>query len=484
MKSSLSIILSSLLYSSLFAIADEEVNASINSKPLSSEERIGQLEKQLSELKTEIASNSETLTEVKKHDAFDNIKFSLDFRNTYDILDYKYKKYSYTDATGTHDMSGQSASNDGLFTSRLYLNMKSSPVENLIFSGQVAMYGVWGGESFGDAEIASKGWNNSSKADDTLFRLRQAYVIYNDSMLDEKLPYTLSIGRRQSTDGFLANHREGMKEAGSPLGHITNMEVDGIMGKLDLENYFLPGSFLKLVYGRAHTGGIETLYDSRGGYQPYAQAEGDANENVDYLVALGSLYNNGQYNLMFENATIFDTKGKNSTTNATAVGAGTANLSALSLQSDGIGEDLGDFADDTIAFGSVAMTHYKPSSGHQLLGSSDATKGYSYWAGVVFPDMITEKGKFGLEYNHGSKYWTPMTWAEDTAMGSKVAVRGNALEGYWNFNMFGLENLTGQARYTYAQHDYTPSIRCSGWVAPQEVDIEASDLRLFVKYIY
>jgi len=154
------------------------------------------------------------------------------------------------------------------------------------------------------------------------------------------------------------------------------------------------------------------------------------------------------------------------------------------LQSDGIGEDLGDFADDTIAFGSVAMTHYKPSSGHQLLGSSDATKGYSYWAGVVFPDMITEKGKFGLEYNHGSKYWTPMTWAEDTAMGSKVAVRGNALEGYWNFNMFGLENLTGQARYTYAQHDYTPSIRCSGWVAPQEVDIEASDLRLFVKYIY
>ncbi len=105
MKSSLSIILSSLLCSSLFAIADEEVNASINSKPLSSEERIGQLEKQLSELKTEIASNSETLTEVKKHDAFDNIKFSLDFRNTYDILDYNYKKYSYTDATGTHDMS-------------------------------------------------------------------------------------------------------------------------------------------------------------------------------------------------------------------------------------------------------------------------------------------------------------------------------------------------------------------------------------------
>jgi hypothetical protein len=43
--------------------------------------------------------------------------------------------------------------------------------------------------------------------------------------------------------------------------------------------------------------------------------------------------------------------------------------------------------------------------------------------------MLTEEGKFGLEFNHGSKYWTPMTWAEDTAVGSKVAVRGDAYEG-------------------------------------------------------
>ena len=77
-----------------------------------------------------------------------------------------------------------------------------------------------------------------------------------------------------------------------------------------------------------------------------------------------------------------------------------------------------------------------------------------------------------------------MTWAEDSVMGSKVSVRGDAYEAYWNFNVMGLKNLTGQVRYTYEQHDYTPNIRCSGWVAPKNVDIKAQNLRAFVRYQY
>ncbi len=464
-------------------------------KKMTLEERVRILEEKLaaSEAKVDelsgvgakIKKMDKTLAEVKKHDAFDNIKWSMDFRNSVDFINYDYDKYSYKDTTGVHDLSGTSASNDGLLTSRLYLNMKAQPHEKLTFNGQLAMYGIWGGELYAK-DTALKTWDGSSKADDTLFRLRQAYFVYSDTLGVDGLPYNFSIGRRQSTDGFLANHRENRQEPGSPLAHITNMEVDGVMFKVDTDKYFTTGSYLKLVYGRAHTGGIETLFDSVGGYQPYAQADGDTNENVDYLVALGSLYNDGQYNLMFENATIFNTKGANTTIipNTTSVDAGTANLTALSLQVDGIGSGISDFLDNTTAFASVATTRYMPSSGHELLGSKDSETGYSYWVGATFPDMITEKGKFGVEYNHGSKYWTPMTWAEDTAIGSKVAVRGDALEAYWNFNLFGIDNLTGQARYTYLMHDYTPSIRCAGWVAPAEVDITASDLRFFIQYSY
>jgi len=39
-------------------------------------------------------------------------------------------------------------------------------------------------------------------------------------------------------------------------------------------------------------------------------------------------------------------------------------------------------------------------------------------------------------------------------------------------------------RYTYEQHDYTPNIRCSGWVKPEEVDIKAQNFRAFVRYQY
>ncbi|DAB39883.1 MAG TPA: hypothetical protein CFH81_06570 [Sulfurovum sp. UBA12169] len=454
-------------------------NAELEAKLKILEEQMAEIKKELTKTNTTLTKTKSTLNEVKAHDAFDNIKWSMDFRNSVDFINYDYNSY---EANG-EDLSGTSASNDGLLTSRLYLNMKAAPTDKLMFSGQLAMYGIWGGELHAD-DAALKTWVGSSRADDTLFRIRQAYFVWSDTFGEDGLPYAFSIGRRQSTDGFLANHRENMTEPGSPLAHITNMEVDGAMLKLDLDEYVLPGSFVKFVYGRAHSGGIETLFDSTGIYEPYAQEGGDVNENVDFFVVLGSLYNDGQYNLMFENATIFDTKGQNLDTLAKAVGAGTANLSALSLQADGVGNGINDFLDETTAFISLAATQYMPDNGHQLLGSTDDETGYSYWLGFTIPDMITEDGRFGFEFNHGSKYWTPMTWAEDTAIGSKVAVRGDALEAYWNFNLFGSENLASQIRYTYAQHDYTPSIRCAGWVTPQNVDIEASDLRFFVNYQY
>ncbi|MDX1295525.1 MAG: DUF3373 family protein, partial [Sulfurimonadaceae bacterium] len=77
-----------------------------------------------------------------------------------------------------------------------------------------------------------------------------------------------------------------------------------------------------------------------------------------------------------------------------------------------------------------------------------------------------------------------MTWAEDTAMGSKISVRGDAYEAYWNFNLFGSQQLTGQLRYTHAEHDYTPNMRCKGWAAPIKEDITAKNGRFFLRYTY
>jgi hypothetical protein len=441
--------------------------------------------KKISDLEKKIKQLNKKINKVRAHDAFDNIKFSTDFRNSVDNINYEYNSYRYKG----QDLSGTEASNDALFTSRLYLNMKSSPNDKISFQGQLAAYYIWGAHPFADADPSFKSWSASSKASDTLFRVRKAYFIYSD----DELPYSFSIGRRPATDGFLINHRENEKDAGSPLAHITNMEVDAGMVKINTDK-FMEGSYLKLIYGRAHAGGMESLYDAKG-YRPYAQDDGDVNENVDFFVALASLYNDGQYKLMAEHAIVFNTKGARVGTPIGAelpdgsglnksLDAGTAQLSAISLQVDGVGDEISDFLDETVLFASIAQSLYQPDSGKELLGSTDDETGTSYWVGMTIPDMVTNDGRFGLEFNHGSKYWTPMTWAEDSPTGSKIAVRGDAYEAYWNFYLMGEKSLPAQIRYTHIQHDYTPNIRCSGWVAPQSVDIESDDIRFSVSYKY
>ena len=238
------------------------------------------LAKKVKKLTKKIKKLDRTLKKVKAHDAYDNIKFSMDFRSTVDNINYKYNDYKYK----KQDWSGTEAKNDSLFTSRVMLNMKSKPTPNLSFQGQLAAYYTWGAHLFTE-DGPVKSWAGSSKSGDTIFRVRRAYFVYNNS--DDF--YAFSIGRRPASDGFLVNHRENNPEPASPLAHITNMEVDAAMFKLNLEEYLLSGTYVKFVYGRAHAGGMETLYD-RVGYKPYAQKDGDVNENVDFFVTVASVF--------------------------------------------------------------------------------------------------------------------------------------------------------------------------------------------------
>ena len=453
--------LSSITFLSTMAFANTDM-----------QNEIDLLKKEVQELKKQQKSTIDTLTDVKISTNNDNVKFGIDFRNAIDVLEYK------------NNDTGETARNHSLLSSRLYLTMAASPMKGLSFRGKLAIYSTWGSHLYVNDDPL-KDWSASSKPADTVMRLKEGYFVYSDKIGDQ--PIALSIGRRPSSTGFLASMRENESDEGSPLAHITNMEVNGAMIKLDFSRY-IPGNYVKLVYGRAHTGEMENVYGTGNeNVIPYADKDTDAeDENVDFFVMPGDAYNNGQYQLMYQWAHIFDTKGKNTATGITKGAAGSADLFALSLKVNGIGDEINDFLDDTVAFASIASTRYDAKDGHTLLSSADGgtSNGHSFWAGVYIPDMITDSGRFGFEYNYGSKNWTPMTWAEDTAIGSKIAVRGSAYEAYWNFNLFGIKYLPSQVRYTYAQHDYTPNANCSGWTVPEPVDITAQDLRFFVSYRY
>ncbi|WP_345984999.1 DUF3373 family protein [Sulfurimonas sp. HSL-1656] len=437
---------------------------------------IDALMQKVQKLEQQQKRTNKKLSQVNAQSANDNVKFGLDFRNAVDVIDYR------------NNDADTYATNPSLLTSRLYLTMGAAPTEGLTFQGKLAVYSTWGSHLY-VTDPALKDWAASSKASDTVMRIKEAYFVYSDELGGQ--PVSVSVGRRPSTNGFLANYRENEADPGSPLAHITNMEVNGAMVRLDWSR-FIDGAYTKFVFGRAHSGEMQDVYgDVSGARMPYALSGGDVNTtledtSVDFFVMPGNAYDDGQYHVMYQWAHIFNTKGMKLDGNIPKAASGSADLFSVGLKVSGIGEEISDFLDETTLFVSGAYTHYDAKNGYTLLGSADggSRSGSSVWAGIIIPDMLTERGRLGFEYNHGSKYWTPMNWAEDTAIGSKLAVRGNAYEAYWNFDLFGVKYLPSQIRYTYVQHDYTPNINCAGWVAPVKTDITATDLRLAVTYRY
>ena len=129
---------------------------------------------------------------------------------------------------------------------------------------------------------------------------------------------------------------------------------------------------------------------------------------------------------------------------------------------NGIGDGLSDFLDDTTLFVSGAMSKTDPYNGtgkQGMLGGAnpfESKTGYSYWIGTQFPSLISDEGRWGAEFNHGSNYWRPITYGEDTLIGSKIAARGDAYEIYFTEPLVD-DILTFQLRYTYINYNYTGS---------------------------
>jgi len=165
---------------------------------------------------------------------------------------------------------------------------------------------------------------------------------------------------------------------------------------------------------------------------------------------------------------------------------------AISAKIEGIGNEWSDFLDETIIFASYAWSKTRPENGVSMLGRTDSRTGQSIWVGTQMPNLTG--GKFGLEYNHGSAYWRPFTYGEDTMVGSKMAVRGDAYEAYWTQPIID-KAFSMQIRYTYLDYDYTGSNGFFGdGGKPYAIDSNqakamnavksASDLRIYFRYRY
>ncbi len=553
--------------------------------------KIAKLEKELKKLK-------KTVSKVKAHDATDNIKWSVDFRTSHDTIEY-------TSATG------RKMKNDSIFSNRLWLDMAYAASPSMIFKGRLSYNKAYGAapSNYNNNGFPQRGFGydtfdwvlNESLTDNTL-RVREAYWLYmSDSLLGSDIDWTASFGRRPSTNGFLASLRDDDKPK-SPLGHVINMEFDGASFKFGLEKLTgVSGMYWKACLGRGLTN-ARARFNFDGGFA----SEGDYAEDKSTLKDINLAgfifvpYDDGQYRIITSAYRGFDVPGfamANGTvvgnpdgtmgldgatgmvgsinpvfnpTNGQFMGAqagsfnpnvrlqttGDMDGAAISFLIDGIGEDLGDFADGVKLFASygVSVTHpnneldgfdlsafngfigstpwqiaaglnqmmqtnlstnptdYQDPNGaasqalggamvdaanaapkvkEGMLGSNDDKTGTSYWLGAQWPCLLTDDAVVGVEYNHGSKYWRPFTYGEDTLVGSKLATRGDAFEVYWTKQLSKAFSI--QARYTKIEYDYTGSQAFFGQGGtPMTMDeakqfgldpiADAQDIRVYLRY--
>jgi hypothetical protein len=352
--------------------------------------------------------------------------------------------------------------------------MAYAPDANNVFKGQLSMNKAFGADFASPVNRTfSLGgqfdWTSNEALTDNSLKVRQAYWLYlGERAFGADIPWTFSIGRRPSTNGFLSSLSQD-DPAASPLGHMINVEYDGLSTKLDLSKVTsVPGMSIKLCMGQGSTN-AQPLFETA---TPYAS--GDFS-NVDQVSLAGFIfepYNNGQiitkamiyraWNVPGQDpvmgGTVLDPTDMNPTLTLTP-GAfdnkGDMDGAVFSAMMDGLTED-GYWADAKV-FGSFGWSKSNPAGDKMMMGSTDSESGTSYYFGAYLPvtDGENNYGTVGLEYNHGSKYWRPFTYAEDTMAGSKMATRGDAYEANWTYQIN--EALSMQLRYVQMDYDYTGS---------------------------
>ena len=423
-------------------------------------------EKRIEKIEKKLETVSNTATAAKVQSGNDNLKWDVDFRTQVDNIQYKHA-------------DGTKSKNDALLTNRLWLGMGYKADDNSSFHGKLSYNKAFGdtanhSQSNTNPGYANFDWVTNENATDNTIKLKEAYWLYsNDTFLGTNVPWNASVGRRPSTDGLPINIRNNQK-ANSPLSHVVDVEFDGFSVRYDTQELTgLTGSWFKICGGRGLTNAKPRFqFDGT----DYANDD-TKNANIDMLGFIAVPYDNGQYSVHLNYAHAWNLIGyTNNQLGAYQTAMSTANtpskvmdaysnlsfndvgdmdFATVLLKTEGIGNGISDYLDDTIAFGSFAMSKTNPNN-KEMLGSPDSEVGTSVWLGINAPCPISpDDSRIGFEWNKGSKYWRSMTYGEDTYAGSKIATRGQAWEVYRNQNL--TKALSFGVSYVYMDYKYTGS---------------------------
>ncbi|MDK2046332.1 DUF3373 family protein [Aliarcobacter butzleri] len=475
-------------------------------------------EKRIENIEKKLETVSKTATTAKIQSAQDNIKWDVDFRTQVDNIQYKHA-------------DGSKSKNDALLTNRLWLGAKYKADDNSSFFGKLSYNKAFGdtadhSQSNTNPGYANFDWVTNENATDNSIKVKEAYWLYqNERLFSSDIPWSVSVGRRPSTDGLPINIRNDQKP-NSPLSHTIDVEFDGFSFKLDTEGVTgFTGSWLKICGGRGLTNATPR-FDM---FKPAYSTDDEKNDDVDMLGLIVVPYDDGQYSVHMQYSHAWNLIGfdktsydgfmgayQNYVTTATNYKTGGATLTDLNnsafamnmatpsfedvgdidlatvlFKAEGIGDGISETLDNTTAFASFAMSKTNPNS-KGMLGTTDSQTGYSVWLGVnTACPILPDSARIGFEWNKGSKYWRSMTYGEDTYAGSKIAARGQAFEVYRTQKL--TEALSFGVSYVYIDYDYTgsnsffgadgePMSMSDAQANGQNPVKEAQDIRAYMRY--
>ncbi|WP_249556325.1 DUF3373 domain-containing protein [Shewanella sp. 10B] len=398
----------------------------------------------------------------------------------------------------------QDIDNDIFYTTRLRLNLKAKVWDNVSFAGRLSMYKNWGDSTgvqvFDSWRSFTMDGTSSGNTSGDWLRVERAYFDWKKINGSE---FYLSIGRRPSTYGPPSHYRENELRGGTPSGHLVNFNFDGATLGYNLgEITGIEGQVVRFCYGQGfesqwgngemfgdivtkdtHLGGfnIDAINDGTNFLQFTLFGAKDINDGFKGTMAFPTQLAGIFAPTMYQDMQKFDNF--NFVTRVQPSGV----IGDMYLGGIGFAREE---ANDIKWFASLGWTRAEPNGNAGMFGGmlsdaifeaelnstgteiimvpktsddTDTKDGYGIYVGIQIPAPY---GKFGLEYNYGSKYWTPFTQAQDDPIGSKLATRGHVGEAYYIFdiNPKMFIKLAG----LYYDYEYTGSGTPVG--APQKID--------------
>lgn len=400
--------------------------------------------------------------------------------------------------------SVQDIDNDIFYTTRLRLNLKAKVWDNVGFSARLSMYKNWGDSTgtqvFDSWRSFTMDGSSSGNTSGDWLRVERAYFDWKN--IGGTNTY-LSIGRRPSTYGPPSHYRENEKRGGTPSGHLVNFNFDGATLGYNLgEITGIDGQVVRFCYGQGFEsqwgngemfGDIVTKDTHLGGFNIDAINDGnhflqftlfgakDINDGFKGTMAfptqLAGIFAPTMYQDMqkFENFN-FQTRVQPSGVIGDMYLGGVgyayesdedmklfASFGWTRAEGNGNAGMFGGMLSDAVFEAQLNADGSEIIMMPDAADSADTKDGYGVYVGIQIPAPY---GKLGLEYNYGSKYWTPFTQAQDDPIGSKLATRGHVAEAYYMFdiNPRMFIKLAG----LYYDYEYTGSGTPVG--APQKID--------------